>query len=1196
MLTWKRVLTGLIALVVLLQLIASLALPGFVSRKASEWVASETGRTLSIGALDISLLSLAVDIDNLVLSEPSSQQPFVTFERLHLALSPASLWRRAPIIRELRLVKPDIRLEKRADGSFNFSDFIPPADDSPAQSQEQSEATRFSLNNLTVSQGRIDFSDYGPDEAVHHRIRDLELAVPFIGNLPYLVDKPVQPQLEAVVNGSPIYLDGELKPFAAAQEVQVELALNDIDLTRYIGYVPIELPVSLKSGRLNLDLELTYRVSSESRPQLSLNGDASLTTVNVYDRAGEQLFFLPLLQCRFAPVNLLDNQLQLTALHLYNLEVQLKRDRNGVWNHSRLSTKESPREAPEAPAGAESGENEESQPFRLAIDDLKLRDGVVFFDDAFPPGGFKTTASDVNLDLKNFALGNATAMPLSASLRSGRGETLAVDGLLSLAPLTLSLDVLLNNLPLAPYQPYYSEVAAVPLQGTADLAANLAVTPDKSLLVSAGELVLRDFKAPFTETDALSIAETRLENFSFDLDDNRFVADNLKTAGAEIGLTRDDSGQLSPFAGDFPVFSPTDGTPAATASEPTAFSFLLRSFALSGWDITFNDQLPRQPARLQVRDLTLALENLALPQAVESPLKLSAQLPPKGRLDIDGSVVLAQQTGTLHSRARRLPLKPLAPYLAEQSNLVLTGGDLSSELTTHFDASARPLTLDFSGRLGLSRLRLLDGSLREELLKWNSLQVAGIRGQLDPAELTIDSITLSDYFAKLLVDEKARLNLVEAFKPPATEADGANKTVKSEDAVVAETPQQTTARPDIRIGKVVLQGGQVDFTDRHLPRPFYADMRELGGRIDGLSSDPGSQAEVDLRGRLSKRSPLTISGTINPLAEQLALALKLDFRDIEMSPFSPYSGTFVGYMIDKGKLNLALDYTIEDNQLRAANTIFLDQFEFGQSVDSEQATSLPVKLAVALLKDGAGEIHLDIPVYGSLDDPQFSIAGVIWTVVRNLLVKAATSPLALLGALVGGGDEDFSSVAFELGSARLSASEQDKLLRMAQALNDRPSLDVEVSGFIDPEQDAEGYRRELLSSKLRQLRYRELVKDDKLPEGVTAQNIELPVGSYADYLWQVYREEKFPKPRNFIGMTKKLPEAEMEKLIYANTPVKQQQLEQLALKRAQAVQNFLIEQGKLAGERVFLKKPDISAAPDAETAVRARVELGASVH
>jgi hypothetical protein len=197
--------------------------------------------------------------------------------------------------------------------------------------------------------------------------------------------------------------------------------------------------------------------------------------------------------------------------------------------------------------------------------------------------------------------------------------------------------------------------------------------------------------------------------------------------------------------------------------------------------------------------------------------------------------------------------------------------------------------------------------------------------------------------------------------------------------------------------------------------------------------------------------------------------------------------------------------------------------------------------------------------------------------------------------MFGDSEEDFSHISFAYGSSSLNSAEEEKLQRMAQALADRPSIDVEVSGFVDLENDEEGYRKEQLNRQVRRLKYLDLVKNDELAEGDTEDNMVVPVEEYDEYLWQVYRKADFPKPRNFIGMTKKLPPTEMEKLIYTHTQVSTDDLSELAQERALAVQRFLIDQGQLEPGRIFLKKPDITATPEEETTYRARVELGPSV-
>ncbi len=262
--------------------------------------------------------------------------------------------------------------------------------------------------------------------------------------------------------------------------------------------------------------------------------------------------------------------------------------------------------------------------------------------------------------------------------------------------------------------------------------------------------------------------------------------------------------------------------------------------------------------------------------------------------------------------------------------------------------------------------------------------------------------------------------------------------------------QAAVQRPDIRIDALTLQGGTVSFVDRSMDRIFSATMYELGGRVTGMASDEQMRADIDLRGQLENHSPLTISGQINPLSRDLFADLTISFKDIDLTPMTPYSGTYIGYMIDKGKLYLDLTYRIEKRKIDAANKIMIDQFTLGDTVESDKAVSLPISLAIALLKDNNDEIHLDVPVHGDLDDPNFSVTGVIFTVIKNLLVKAATSPFSLLSSVLGGGDEDFSSIHFTSGSATVDAQQQAKLASLADMLAKRPSLILEISGFPTP--------------------------------------------------------------------------------------------------------------------------------------------------
>jgi len=1195
MFTWKRFILACGVTLFLALIFIMLILPGMVIDRASRWVVEETGRTLEIESISINPFSLSVEIRKLQLSGTDHDKSFVSWELLRISLSTASLYHRAPVIDELHLDRPVIHLERLTANTFNFSDLIPEQDEDPA-SEPAAEPTSFSINNISINGGQIDLVDSSLEEKVHHTISDLQLVLPSIGNLPHMVENPAQPLFRAVINDSPINIEGKLKPFTNTQEMQFDLVFDNLDLPFYLGYIPIDLPVEIRSGKLSLDLGILYRISAEAGSELELSGQIDLVSLDIWDQLQEKLFFLPLLRAEIAPSQLLKQEIHLSALRAYNLEVQVKRDQQGEWNLARMAPAETEQASPEE-------KEEESTTLKLLVDTIEIRDGVIFFEDKLPTGGFDTVAREININLKDFSLEAKQRIPLSISLETDRDEILKVNGHFQLDPFTLALQTELRSIQMAAYEPYYHDTYSVPLGGILDLQASLAIDPEQPLLVSDGMVKWRDAYIAFNEQEGLGVTLIDISDLSFDLDKNRLEVGSANYEDGHVNFSRSHDGQWSFFSNNFPLLkklteSPGEKpAPASTVEGPT-FSYHIGELAIKNWDFEVNDNLPVTPVKLEASNFNLTFNNLAAPEEVKSPFTFSTTFQRKGRIEIKGTASLADQSVKMNTLLKRIPLATFAPYVAEQTNLILADGYFHARLKSTIDANSEPLQATFNGDIGIGRLHLLDSLHQEDLLKWESLQIAGINGQAEPLALEVESVTLSDYYAKVLIDKEARLNLTEAFRkgpPDVTVEDEEPVSEAAEAPLDEETAEESTQPPEIRIGSVTLQGGHVDFTDRNLLRPFQADMRELGGRIQGLSSDPATRAEVDLRGRLRNQSPLVISGVVNPLAEKLFLDLKLSFNDIELSTLSSYSGTYVGYLIEKGKLNLSLEYYIEDDQLKARNEIFLDQFTFGKEVESEKATGLPVKLAVALLKDGNGEIHLDIPVYGSLDDPQFSIGGVVWTVIKNLLVKAATSPFALLGALIGGGDEDFSSISFEYGSARLSESEKDKLQRMAQALVDRPSLDVETSGFIDPDNDAEGYRREQLSMQVKHLRYLDLIKEEKLPEGTTEENVAIPDEEYADYLWQVYRKANFPKPSNFIGMTKKLPVSEMENLIYANTPVTEDQLADLAQARALTVQDFLIEEGQLARERVFLKEPDITAAPAQETADRARVELSATV-
>jgi hypothetical protein len=446
------------------------------------------------------------------------------------------------------------------------------------------------------------------------------------------------------------------------------------------------------------------------------------------------------------------------------------------------------------------------------------------------------------------------------------------------------------------------------------------------------------------------------------------------------------------------------------------------------------------------------------------------------------------------------------------------------------------------------------------------LYLANVNVGYKPLKLSIDEVALTDFYSRLIIHSDGTPNIRNIFSPESEAAQ------KPPGAAAKETPEATATLPaDITIKKVVLQGGAVSFSDRLTEPNIDTELTELGGNLSGLSSKEQSRADVFLAGRHSGTSPLEIKGKVNPLIANRYADLTFTFKDIEMSPFSPYSGKYLGYILQKGKLSFELAYKLLDNKIQGKNRIFLDQLTLGDKVDSPDATSLPVKLGIALLKDSNGQIALDFPVNGDLRDPEFSIGEIIIKMLGNLFAKIVSSPFAALSSIFGGGAE-LSYMDFDHGSSQINESMHDQLNKLITALENRPALLLEIQGAVDPEKDSMALRRIQFDNLLKAQKLKEMAQ--KNLDAVPLEKIKIEPADLITYLKKAYAASDIPKPRDDTGKIKKLPVAEMEKLLFTGIDISDKDLRRLARKRAAGVESYIIKSEKIDPHRIFIRGPN----------------------
>jgi len=1190
--TWHKILMGCGIFLLILAAFTAFALPGIVKSRAIRAVAEATGRQLSIGDVSVNPVTWNAEVKDVRLTERDGTTTFASFSSARVAVSSASIFRGAPVVSEVRLRSPYVHLVRTGANAYNFSDLL--ARKGPEKPEPTTERARFAVSNITVTNGTIDFIDRGLPVEKRHRVRGLELEVPFVSTIPHHADSYIAPRFRAVVNGSPLAMDGKLKPFASAAEYSVDISLKELDIPYYLAYLPAKLPVRVERGTAATRLALTYRTDAHKNPELLMNGELSVAGLKASGADGAPLAALDRLEVVVGKSELLTPAISLTSITLDGPVFHLSRDKKGVWNVTKLGQGEKGEPSPAKPQ-PESVRKPQGKPV-IDVGEVTLRNGTVTVADALPPGGFTTEARDIAGTVRGFSTRQGTKADYLLTFATGRGETVRVDGGFSPDPMALTATADLKGIVLESFYPYLAGMLTGPIRGRADVGGAIAYGDGA---VSADKVAIRftGLAADFGPKEGALFRRAVLEGGHYSQKENLLQFETITVTGADLRLSRREDGSFSPLAllKAEPPGRKEPPRPKGGAGPP--FRYRTKKFVVNGLDATFTDRKTVGNPAFSLSRGDLAVQNLAWPEREAIPYRISGRYGRGGAIASTGTLRPAPFSLKGETTLRRIPLTDFEAYLPEELNVILADGFLDTRLTYALAMGGTGLGGTFGGSLGVRSFHCLDTDAAD-LLAWDSLQIDKVAGRLEPFALKIGEVSVTRLFSKIVIDRDGRLNLQKLYtRDPGPGTGDQEKAERQTDQVLqppASQPVQPAKAPrQITIDAVTIQEGTLAFSDRHMNREYDTTLYNLGGRISGLSSEESTFAEVDLRGNLQNLSPLQITGKLNPLRDDLYADITVRFTDIDLPPLTPYSGTYVGYGIDRGKVSFDLKYLIENRQLNSENKVFIDQLTFGDKIESDKATTLPVRLAVALLKDRKGEIHLDLPVTGRTDDPQFKVWRVVWQIIRNLLVKAATSPFALLQSAFGG-KEDFSVIPFLPGSAHLAEAELAKLAKIAQALNDRPSLKVDLKGYVDKERDPEGYRLEILNRKMKAEKFLALVKEKRNQPGDSAESMTIAPEETSRYLKAVYKKEKFPKPRNLLGLEKDIPDAEMKKLILANTPVGEGELKALAAERAGAVKGFLAGPGKVDPARLFLKADDIHK-PPAEKGPGARVEFGAAV-
>ncbi|MFP5397250.1 MAG: DUF748 domain-containing protein [Gammaproteobacteria bacterium] len=1193
-----------------------------IEARGGEWL----GRRVGVERVEVSLAALKLTLHGLrVEKEVPGAEPQLALRRLFVDAEWRSLWKLAPVLRAVELDAPRLQLQRRADGT-DVDDVLArlsrPADAVP---EPDTVPPRFALYNLRVTDGALRLDDRAA--AAVHELGGLRVGLPFLSNLPADVEVEVEPELAFDLNGAAFASTAVSTPFADDRKTRLELRFEAVDVAPYQPYLQslLEgLPVRLRRARLGADLAVDFEVDADRVPVVRVSGRTTAVDVAIDDTAGARLLDVPRLEAALTDVQPLARRAMLQRLSIDGATLHAHRDAAGRLNLLALARRDAPVSPGIAASAAGAGGAASAAGATSAAGTAKAAPGGWAFglqrfelvdatlrwrDDAVRPA-VDWRVAPVSATTGAIAWPATAPVPVAfeaqwaADTRAPTAEAtrLRVEGEAGVDAAALRAEV--QRLRLSRLAPYLANVLAARLDGRADVQAALdwaAVRGDAPgrLVLSAPAVRVGDLTLGGTgRTAAARWQHLQVSGVRLDALQRHVEVGDVTLRRPEASLHRDAAGQWNVarlFAG------PSDTTPPPSSPASPGWSARLGRLRIDGARLRFVDERPTgaetdTPVRLELHDVALDLRQLAWPARRGTPpasLRVDARLRDPGAAQDAADATIAwrgrvqpwplRADGTLD--AVRLPLHAVVPYLGDAIDVDVAHAEADWRGALQVEADGARWTLRADGDAVLADVHVHEPLTATgggaELIGWErlALQKIALRAAAgERPDLRIDAVELSDFFSKLVIDERGRFNLQDVAARDDAEPDAGPKTrTEAAFAPATETPWPI----DLAVGGVSFVNGHVDFTDRYIRPNYSADLSRLQGRLGAFSSSGREMAVLELNGRAAGSAELEIRGALNPAVRPPVLDLQARATGLELAPLSPYAGKYAGYAIERGKLSVDVAYRIDaDGRLDAKNQVVLDQLTFGEKVDSPSATKLPIRLALALLADRHGVIDVNLPISGSINDPQFSVWGLVWRMIGNLIVKVVTAPFA---ALAGGGGPDLSQVGFVAGTSALAADAAAGLDRVAQALTDRPALRLTVTGVVDPAAERDAMQLAALEARIVAEHRRQAVRagaaaDAPLPAPTPEQRERI--------VQRLYRDTPLPdRPRNLLGLLQSLPLAQMQARLAAAVPAGDDAARELALQRALAVRDALVARG-LPAERLFVGAPRVRGA-DAPAAASA---------
>jgi len=1164
------------SLLLIYTLVGFFLLPIILKPQITKAANEALNATLSVESVYINPFIFKVELSGVELKDLKSNH-LVSFKSLEVDIELYSLFNSALHIKSIILKKPKISLIYNHDKSLNLSTILKASEEPKEDKKEEnsSELPRIIIDKISIKKGALAYKDLSQAKEFDFKLNNLSFKLQDIDTNDFnssggflrfhtlLGDSGVL-DIRTKITG--------LKPL----KVEGNIDFKVTKLYKELEYVEERLGVEVANGAVFMHANYAMNIDDLNN---TLVDNISLKLEHFRIKPKKQhhdVLNINSLHVEGVSVKPFTQEVSIEKISLDALHVKATRDNKGAidWIGWLPQSK--------VAEDKNTSKNEkEVKPWNVLVKKIVLSKISAEFDDATVSPLVKTKLNEFNFEINNFMLDAQKPFTYNMNLVLNDKFKCNSYGDVKHDVLNINSYLKCENFDIVHYRPYIEQITNKELKvfdislNSANVSFDLNASAKEedgviNALISNANLTLKNLviDKKSTKENLIQLKSFKLKNASIDTKAKELSLSKVSINSFKLNSKKDKKGNMNLDNLVEVKVSNTKNIKARKITKKTKpFHIKLNHFNINKTEINFIDESISIATKSTIDNITLNAYNIDSNKNSWLKYDMLMRINKGGTITSKGKVRHSPLKQVGDFKINKLSLKEITPYLQESLFLNLNDGYLSVNSKVKYEKNSKKPDLYVDGGVTLESFELSDSRNNDTLLTFAKTELNNFDLKLFPSSIYIDEVNLDAFYVDAQIDKNKQMNFSKLTKQKAdvneTKIEDVNTTVSNEQDKFL-----------FKLMKLHVSNGAANFADYSLPIDFKTSMHNLNGDVYSISNSSGEISYINIDGEVNKYGSTKIKGSLDTANIKSFTDISVNFRNLALNSYSGYSAQFAGYKIDKGKLFLDLEYKILNSQLLGKNSLIIKQIELGDEVEDENITTLPLGFAIALLEDSDGVIDINMPVEGDLDNPDFKYGTLILKTFVNLIVKAVASPFKFLGDAMGFDGDALKFANFEAAKVIILAPEREKLDNIAKMLIKKPKLSFAIVAAYDKKKDTYG------------LQVIKLTKD-VLSRSDNKENATMTVDILEDIYEETLGSEKLDKLKD--DLEKKYPKDEVFKVAYQkelldrtikSKILEPNELENLAISRANALKNYLVENKNIDANRVVIEEPKYIASEE----------------